>query len=472
MNLARSSTKLFLANLSNAGLQFLGITVFARELGASQLGTFFLFQALLGILAIPVDFGLRGAVEKRISEGEAPGIFLSSAIILKLIPITVIVLGILLLHPFINGYFGAELAVFLALAIILQEAAQLSVAVLKGQFRVGETAVLNLTRQIIWVGGGIILVNYGYGVNALIYSLLAGLCMILAWGWYKSSIPLKRPSTTHAYSLANYGKYNVVSSIGGYFYSWMDVAIIGLFLTQTEVGAYEIAWRVTAVSILFSQAIATTIFPQVSNWNADGIQDRIENLISSAITPSLFFVVPAFFGAVLLSQEILGLVFGEEYTIAALVLVVLMADKVFQAIQLIVAKSLQAIDKPDLAARATVVSVISNAILNVILVLKFGILGAAFATLISSLLNDLLHLIYLRRFIRISFPYREVAECVFASLGMIGGLHLLGTASEVDSLSRLIAFIILGVAIYGLLSLMLPNLRRRIISVIERIRVT
>jgi O-antigen/teichoic acid export membrane protein len=250
----------------------------------------------------------------------------------------------------------------------------------------------------------------------------------------------------------------------------MDVAIIGLFLTQADVGAYEVAWRVTAFSILFSNAIAVSIFPQVSEWSADGAKERIENLIAVVMTPSLFFVIPAFFGTVVFSQEILQFVFGQEYTTAAVVLIVLMGDKVFQAIQVVVGKSLQAINKPNLAARATVVSVVSNAVLNVAFVLEFGILGAAVATVASSLLNDLLHLIYLRRFIRVRFPHREISECVLAAFVMTGVLLFLEAMYEVGSLIDLAGFIFVGVIVYSIAALLLPNLRPRAFEMANRFR--
>lgn len=468
MNLVRSSVKLFLAKFLTTGLGFIGITYFARELGASQMGTFFLFQSLLGMIAIPTDFGLRGAVEKRISEGESQGAFLSSAILLKTIPIVVFVLGALLFRSPINDYLGAELAGFLALAIVLQEVAQLAVVVLKGELRVGETAVLNVARQVTWVGGGALLIGYGYGVDALIFSLLAGLVVMLAWGWFKSSISLGRPSIHHGRSLFDYGKYNIVSSIGGYFYSWMDVAIIGLFLTQAHVGAYEIAWRVTAVSIFFSQAIGAVIFPQISDWSGDDAQQRIEDLVSSVMTPSLYFVIPAFFGAAILSEEILRYVFGEEYTIATLVLIILMADKVFQAIQLVIGRSLQAIDKPHLAAKATIASILLNAVLNVALVLEFGIIGAALATVLSSLLNDLLHFLYLRRYVNIRFPFREVSECLFAAVVMSGVLLLLWNVYRVSNLAGLVVSVLAGGLIYVVTTLSLPTLRSRIIITLKQ----
>ncbi|RYJ08636.1 flippase [Halogeometricum borinquense] len=453
MNLARSSVKLFLANVISAGIQFLGITFFARELGASQMGVFFLFQALLGMLAIPADFGLRGAVEKRISEGESPGAFLSSAVLLKLIPLTLIVLGILLFRSWINSYLGADLAVWLALAIVLQEAAQLAIIVLRGELRVGETAVLNVARRITWVGGGALLVSYGFEVEALIYSLLVGIALILVWGWYKTSISLGKPSITHVRSLFDYSKYNVVSSIGGYFYSWMDVAIIGLFLTQAHVGAYETAWRVTTVTILLSRAVATTLFPQVSQWDTKDAKKQIESVIHQAIVPSMLFVIPAFFGVLIFSREILTLVFGTEFAIASAVLIILTGEKIFQSIHIVFGRALQGINQPNLAARATAISVCLNLLLNFILVPTIGIVGAAIATTVSFAMNTVIHGYYLSQFVEIDLPYRQIGWCVLSAVVMSGVVLGIRSIISTDNLTNLIVLILLGAAIYGLVLL-------------------
>lgn len=467
MNLARSSFKLFMARVASAAIQFLGIAFFAQELGPAPMGVFFLFKAMLGMLAIPADFGLRGAVEKRISEGQAQDAYLTSAIVLKLVPITGIVLSILLLRSYVNSYLGANIAVLLAVAIILQEAARLSMGVLKGELRVGETAVLTLAREVTWVGIGAVLVIRGFGAVGLVYGLLAGLGVMLIWGWYKCSIYPGQPSREHARSLFDYGKYNVVSSIGGYFYSWMDVAIIGLFLTQAHVGAYEIAWRVTEIVMLLSKSIATALFPQVSQWDTKEAKTQIESTIRGTITPSLILVIPSFFGVVIFSREILSFLFGPQFTIAWLVLIVLMSEKLFQAIHIIFGRSLQGLDRPNLAAYATVVSVVVNLFLNLILVLRFGILGAAVATAISFGLNTLLHGYFLSEFVTINFPNREIVWCFLSSLGMASILLGLQWFVAIDNSYRLLVAIAIGATIYGLLILLFRPLRIRLFSQIR-----
>ena len=464
MDLTRSTLKIFGSKAASAVISFAGITFFARELGASQLGSFFLFQALLGILAIPADFGIRGAVEKRVSEGEDADAVLTTAVLLKLFPLILIVMGIVLFQKVINQYVGASVALFLALALVLREFAQLGMFVLRGELRVGETALLQFARQIVWVSVGAAFVLSDGGVDGLIVGLLAGSGVLLVWVAYKISIGIAAPTAMHARSLFNYSKYNFISSIGGYFYSWMDVAIIGLFLTQADVGAYEIAWRVTAAVMLFSQSIATTLFPQISEWSATNAIDQIEGIIPRAITPSLFLLIPIFFGTLLFSKEILGVIFGTDYAIAWLVLIVLMLDVVFQGAQVIIGRSLQAIDQPNLAARASVISVIVNLSLNILLISQFGIIGAAVATFIASIANDSLHYFYLSKFISIRLPLQELSWCVTGSIVMALLLLVPKLMFEINTLIEIIVIVSLGGVVYLLFVFSSRSFRLRALS--------
>lgn len=467
MNFARSSLKLFFAKSVGSIISFLGITYFARELGAAQVGIFFLFEAILGLLTIPADFGLNGAVEKRISEGESSGSFLSSAILLKPIPIAIIILIIIVMRPLLDQYIGGEVALLLALAIVLQEIARLSVFVLRGELRVGETAVLRMLRQVTWVGVGFVLVSEGFDAIGLIYGLLSGLFVMAVWGWYKCSTSLSYPSRVHAYSLIEYGKYNLISSVGGYVYNWMDVAVLGLFVPQSQVGAYEIAWRISSVVILFSTAIAETIFPQISAWDSSDAKSNIGTTISNAITPSLAFVIPSFFGVLVFSREILGIIFGSEFTIAWVVLIILMGEKLFQAVHKILGRGLQGVDRPDLAAYATISSIFVNLALNIILIIQLGITGAAVATMISFALNTVIHGHFVSKFVDIEIPYLELGWLVLSSASMAVILMTIQRFIVIDNTFRLATVIAIGAATYGIVALSNHTLRRKLLRQIR-----
>jgi O-antigen/teichoic acid export membrane protein len=462
MDVARSSTKVFLANFGGAVLTLLGITFFAREIGAGALGTFFLFQAALGILTIPADLGLRSATEKRLSEGEDRAEFLGTAVLLKAVPVLAIVGLVVLFRGHFDAYFDAELAVLLAVGVVLDDASKLMLKALQGELRVGATAVLRFAKNAVWIGLGAVLVVEGYGAYGLVYSYLAGIAVVFLWGFHRRSTPFGRPSAEAARSLFDYAKFDFVSKLGGTFYLWMDVAIIGLFLSNAHVGAYEVAWRLTTFVVLFSSAIGTSLLPQISEWDARGDRERIEDAIEEVLGPSLLLVIPALFGSLVLAPEILGFVFGVEFAVAAVALVVLMGEKVFHAVHVIVGRSLLAVDRPDLAARASVVSLTVNVVLNLVLVWEFGIVGAAVGTLIASVVNDVLHYVYLSRFVAVRIPFGEIGWCVGASTAMAGVLLATREVVAVDSLPVLVGFVALGAVVYGSLVLLSRDLRFKI----------
>lgn len=462
MDIARASTKVFLANVAGAVITLLGITFFARELGAGALGTFFLFQAALGILAIPADLGLHSATEKRLSEGEDRAEFLGTAVVLKAVPVLAIVAVVVLFRGQFDAYFEADLALLLAVAIVLDDASKLMLKALQGELRVGATASLRFAKKAVWIGLGAVLVVQGYGARGLVYSYLAGIAVVFLWGFHRRSIPFGRPSRDAARSLFDYAKFDFVSKLGGTFYLWMDVAIIGLFLTNAAVGAYEVAWRLTTFVVLFSSAIGTSLLPQISEWDAQGDRERIEEAIEEVLAPSLLFVIPALFGSLVLAPEILGFVFGVEFAVAAVALVILMGEKVFHAVHVIVGRSLLAVDRPDLAARASVVSLSVNVVLNLVLVWEFGILGAAVGTLLASVVNDVLHYVYLSRFVTVRIPVGEIGWCVGASAVMAGVLLVAREVVAVDSLPVLLGFITLGGVVYTGLVLLSRDLRFKI----------
>jgi O-antigen/teichoic acid export membrane protein len=461
MNLTRSGLKLAVANGAGAAVTFGGIALFANRLPPSQLGIFFLFEALIGVLTIPADLGIRGAVEKRISEGTNPERMLSSAVLLKTLPLLLIAGCVAVFGEYINDYVGAEIALLLIVAIVAHELYHLSVQVVSGELRVGETASLRLTQKVVWVVVGYALLESGFGVGGLMYGLIVGYVIAFLWAMYKRSTPFGRPSMAHARSLTIYSRYNFVSAVSGYVYSWMDILIIGLFLTTADVGAYEVAWRVTAVVILGSTAIAHTIFPQVSRWDADEAVDRIERLVPRAITPSLLVAVPSFFGTILFSREILTFVFDAEYAAAWLVLTLLMGEKIFQSIHVVTGRSLKAIDHPELAARAAVAAITTNLVLNLVLVWQYGLVGAAVATVVSFGLNTVLCIRYLSRFLTVRLPWTDLRWISVASVVMAVVLAGIESVFAVDTLLRLVCVILVGAVVYGCVLLVSPSLRER-----------
>ncbi len=463
MDLSSSTLRIFFAKSGGAILFFLGITFFARELGPSQIGIFFLFQTAVGLTAIVADVGLRGALEKRISEGQDPNEVLGSAILVKIIALAAMSGVILVARDPLNAYLGGEFAIYLVLALVARESADVFIQTLRGELRVGETAMIEFSRHFVLVGLGSMLIVAGYGVHGLVYALIAGEVLALAWSALKVETRIGRPSGARISSLVDYAKFYAVSSLGGKIYQWMDVAIIGLFLTYADVGVYEVAWQVTLLVLLASNAITTVLFPQVSQWSAEHAIERIEGVVAYAISITLFVSIPALIGSVVLGEDLLRLLFGPEYAAAALVLLLLMTEKVFQSANDVFGGTLQALNYPNLSARAMAIAIVVNIVLNVTLIYSIGLLGAAIATTTAAIVHTMLQGYYLSTVISVRIPYRLLATCLFASGLMATILWSVQSVLPVTTLPLLLAYVLLGVVLYAALAVVFPTLRERII---------
>lgn len=464
MNLHRAVSGVFAAKVIRVFLVFSGTVIFARRLGPSGLGAYFLFEVLLGLGSIIADFGLRGAVEKRLSETDVSGDILTSAIFLKIPPLLLVMAIVFAARGALRGYVGNDIAFLLIVALVLNEIGELTIFSLRGQKAVAKTAFVLVPRDVIWFAVSLILVLRGFGFLGLIYGLILGLAVMSLTGLILLSAAIEVPTQETMASLLHYARYNFVSHVGGYAYNWLDVAIIGLFLSQASVGTYEVAWRVSSLILLFSGAIGAALLPQFSEWSSLNDVDRIEHVLSRALTASLGIAIPAFFGVLLLSDEILKYLFSPEFTIASGVIIVLMIEKSFQMVHAVIGRALQGLDRPDLSARATVITICLNGVLNTGLVIYGGILGAAIGTTLSFGFNTFLHARYLQKFMDIRIEYRLLSWWVTSSLIMFGVLWIVTTLYPVTSLARLIILVVGGGTIYGVIVLLKKTVRDRAIS--------
>lgn len=469
MKLAKFTSHIFISRVLSALIGFGGLAIFAREFDASLLGIYFLFQAVLEILAIPANLGLRGAVVKRISEGQNQNEYFSTVIILKIVALGLPLSILFLFQNQINTYIGKDLVIFLAIGMIIQEFARLSLAVLRAELHLSRVALLRLIRQAIWVTLGWVLIRAEFGINAVVYSHIVGYIVVFVLGCWTCTTSLVRPTLKRAKSLLNYGVYDAIGNISQYTVNWLDVIFIGVFLTSAEVGAYETAWRATIPVVFLSQSIAMTIFPKISEWSASQTQEKIESTISTAFLPSVVLVIPSFFGSLVLSKEILGIVFGTSYGIAWIALIVLTGMRFFQGLQVIFGRTLKGIDRPELAAQSTLIAIFSNILLNVILIPQIGIIGAAIATATSFVVNCIIHYYYTNKILEIIIPYQELLWCVISSLVMAIIVFFVKRSISLNNAPKLFTVILIGAISYSFVLFLFPPLRLKIFNQIRSI---
>lgn len=468
MNLSRTVSILFVIRIGNVILRLAGLVLFIRLLGTTAFGSFILFLGVHGLLVVVVDFGLNGAVEKRLS-GDASTNVLATAAGLKLALIVPVLLAVIALETPANSYLGADLAVILIPAVLAHQFGRLTIHGLRGELRVAEAAVVAFIRRVVFISIGLIFVAFDWGVVGLVAAYVGGWTVTAVVGGIRISTPLGRPTKTAARSLLDFSKYNFVASvIGSSIYQWLDVLVIGLYLTTTHVAAYEAAWRIAAALVLLSQSIAVTLFPQVSDWQARDALESVSQVFPDAVAGALVLVLPAMVGAPFVAAELLRTV-DPGVKIAATALILLTLGKVPEAVNGIVGRVLLGLNRPDLVARAAIVFIVTNLVLNLLLVPFAGLAGAAVATSLAFLVNASLNARYLSQFIAAQFVSKALQEFVVASILMGGILAVLTRYRPVDGTVELFVTIVTGVVTYALILFLLPESRESLFRLIDTI---
>ncbi len=414
----RSIGQLFASRSLSSFVSFVAIAIFARELGATEIGVFFLYQTLVNLTSIVVDFGIRGAIEKRISEGTSPETMLATGLAIKCIPLLALLPVVLVVREPIAGYVGADVAVLLWLGICAYEFGDTFLRLLRAEFRIGETALIEFLQKLVWAGGGLLFITAGYAASGLIYAYVASYVVVFVCAVVRASTVPSRPDPAAATSLLGYARHNVIASVGGQVYNWMDTAIIGLFLGAEAVGLYEVAWRLASIVGTLAQSIETAIFPEVSALTSAGDTDRVRALVADSISISTIFVLPAVMGIVVLADDLLRLLFGAPFVAAQVALVILMVDKLFESYSVIFRRTLMGQDRPQYVSRIISVLVVFNIVLNVILIPRVGISGAAAATATATALSTIGYYYYLSRTITVEFVWTDVGWTAVATLVM------------------------------------------------------
>lgn len=447
---------------------FVGIAYFSQELGAGGVGTFFLFQALTQVLVFGTDLGLNGAITKRISEGYDPGQILAAGLLGKAGLMTIASIGILLLRGQVNNYVGLETAVLLCTAVVFAGYANTALQLLKSEMQMKWFAALQFTDTLLFTSLGAGFVVAGHGPIGLVYSLLLSKVLVTGVALLRSKTRPRLPTLTHAYSLYEFSKYNIIGKLIGRANSWVDVLVVGALLTQSHVGAYEVAWRVSKLSVLLASAASNVIFPTVSQLNAEAAVERIRETIADGLVLALVLPVPALVGVVLLSDNILSLAFGPDFTLAVAAVIVLSVGRNFNAINKIAITALRGLDRPDEVARAGIIAVTVNAIGNVVLVWAFGLVGAAAATTLSYVATTFIVYYYLSNQVPITVEYRVLVWILLASLLMGGVVLKITNIVSISSLPVLVLVIAFAAALYGLTLCSSGDIRRRVTVLVGR----
>ena len=175
---------------------------------------------------------------------------------------------------------------------------------------------------------------------------------------------------------------------------WADIFILGFYRSASEIGVYSIAFSTAALLSIVPTALMSLFAPIATSLYASNKKNDIKK-INNFVTKWIFtFNLPFLLILIFFSKNLLQLVFGNEYLSGYLALIILGFSYLLLSLTHIYSNNLLIIKKTKLLSILVLISTLSNIILNILLVPRYGINGAAISTLVATVIFLILVMIY------------------------------------------------------------------------------
>lgn len=306
-------------------------------------------------------------------------------------------------------------------------------------------------------------VTYGLGQAGLAsayaapYVVSAILALLLLYrSLPKSSFSLNSNLTK---DVASYSLPFTITSIAGFVYRSIDIFLILHFLGSFAVGVYGVAYAATHFMRMFSTAFNFLGAPVASDLEHGGEVDEVIRIFQSLsrwlVIGSVCMLVPLG----IFSGDFISIVYQSKYDSGQFALTILAIGFAVGNVLGIHGPIIQALGKSRVLMLNSIAAAISNIILNIILIPKFGISGAAAATVFAYLLRDGLATAEVRYYFGTTSIGWSIVGPTILSVPFLGGvllfiaptipgtfLWVLGTSGVLTFLYGSIALLIFGLS--------------------------
>ena len=177
--------------------------------------------------------------------------------------------------------------------------------------------------------------------------------------------------------------------------NWTDTLMLGMFVDEKEVGIYNVALKIstfTSIALMAVNAIAAPKFAEMwGNKNINGLE-KIVRQSTKMIFWSAFPILTMF---LLFSHQLLSF-FGEAFYLGTDVLIILTIGQFVNAISGSVNYLLNMTGNEKIVQNNILIASLINILLNYFLIPKYGMEGAAIASMISVIYWNLAGVFYIK----------------------------------------------------------------------------
>lgn len=422
----KNSTALSLSVLLERGIAFILPWYVARVLGREAWGDFSTAYTFVLIGATLAPWGLVGLLPRQIARdpNEAPNALINGGFI-GLVMSGVVSAFVLGLTRLLNYTPQVESLIFVGVITVIlpQTEATLFETVIQGLERMEWIVYVRLPATILRVIISILLLNFNFNIGVLFYTLAIyyGLNCIF-YLWIFSRHFEIRPFTLHIHTIRllfiQAMPFFIIISVTETF-KQVDRIFLSKLWDTDAVGIYATGTMFIQLLYMLAPALMGALFPGMSRTYVSA-PDRFAYLVSWLFKLLAIVIFPVMLFTITFAELSILLVFGDAYEASVGIMRMLAFGILPAFLSRLLYRTILASDNERLAVSVALVGSTTSFILNMLLIPRFGIVGASLAAVGTILVNFGQNFWYVARLIQ--FDYRHAlwkpSLCIALSFGV------------------------------------------------------
>ena len=389
----------------SAALLLVLLTIAGRFLSAADYGRFSYALALTTIVETLMDLGLSQVTVRAVARDQAAAGHLFPKVLgLKIVWVAIGLALLAVITPILRtDPVVIRLCYALGVSSAVRSYLLTARGLLQGLHRFDLEALAVVSDRVLLLAAGGAALWAGYGLVGLAAAFVASRLVMLA----AVQLMLGRviPSVRPAFDRAVWRDIQSAALPIGLFmialntYTYIDTVILGLMRTDTEVGWYGAAYRVYegltyAPSILF--AVLTPRFSHLFSHD----RTAYRRLLSRSLAASVALGVVLGGGAALAATPLITTLFGSGYAAGAAPFQILAGGALFVFGSWILYAAALSMNLERRLLVTTAIGLSVNVALNIVLIPRYGISGAAWATVSAEAVTVALLFVQVERRLR------------------------------------------------------------------------
>ncbi|MDO8505826.1 MAG: flippase [bacterium] len=428
-SVAKNTLYLTSALVGQKLLSFIYFTLIARFLGAETVGKYTFAIAFTTIFAIIAELGLTPVLVREIARAKSRAQeYLSTVLgikcILAFVAYSAVILGAYSLgHPRLT----LELIALAGVVMILDTIHFTLYGVLRGLQTLQYEAVGMVIGQVMTLAAGTVALLLKMPLHAFLIAMGIGsffnvvIAFIVLQRHGIAAIPKISPKL--ARTVIGYAIPFALAGIFVRVYSYIDTVLLQHLRGDIEVGWYSVPYKITYAFQFFPMALSAAIYPALANtWISDRARTRW--IFDHALLYCILLSLPISLGIFALAPEIIMTVYGAEFVNSILPLQISIFGLLFIFLYFPVGALLNATNNQSVNTALMGITMFANIIANLILIPRFGAVGASIAAVSTNAFLWITTLIWALRILKPSASAARVFFKAFFAVAVMTYLVL------------------------------------------------